>query len=136
MMASSGVPDCALSLANPQCVLIVEDEVLIRMVIAEELRDAGYEVVEACDGEEALALLRCPVHIDLILSDVRMPGPVDGLALLSIVQTERPALPFILMSGHLEPQLATSAGAVRFLPKPFMLNVASDAVREALENAI
>ena len=136
MMPNFDAPGYASSPADRQCILIVEDEVLIRLLIGDELREAGYEVIEACDGDEAMSLLQRPVRIDLILSDVRMPGTIDGLALLARMKEERPATPFILMSGHLQPRLAEFAGATTFLPKPFSFNVAVDAVRKALETSL
>jgi PleD family two-component response regulator len=62
-------------------ILVAEDEVLVRMVIADNLRSAGYTVVEASNAHEALELLRNSVDVRLILSDVRMPGTIDGVAL-------------------------------------------------------
>ena len=106
-------------LSTPRkCILIVEDELLIRVLVADELRDAGYDVIEACNADEALTILRSSMHIDLILSDVRMPGAIDGIGLLGIVKETLPSLPVIITSGHLEPAHAMSRGANQFLPKP------------------
>ena len=69
-------------------ILLVEDEVLVRMVIAEELRDAGYTVIEANSADEALDLLRHgEVDVQVIFSDVRMPGTIDGAMLARIVRS-------------------------------------------------
>lgn len=57
-----------------QCILVVEDEFLIRFMLSDELRDAGFQVIEACDATEAVSVLNT-VQPDLIISDVRMPGP-------------------------------------------------------------
>lgn len=99
--------------------LVVEDEVLIRMFVCDLLRDAGYDVVEAVNGDEALDLLKAGISIDLVLSDVRMPGSTDGLALLRFVRDNLAGTPFIVTSGHLEPGVALAAGASQFLAKPF-----------------
>jgi len=67
-------------------VLLVEDEVLVRMMLADQLREAGCTVVEASDADEALLLLRQNlVRIDLVISDVRMPGSMDGLGLARVI---------------------------------------------------
>jgi CheY-like chemotaxis protein len=64
-----------------QTILVVEDEVLIRLVIAEYLRECGYKVYEAAHADEALAVLQSPdVPIDIVFSDVVMPGRMDGSA--------------------------------------------------------
>lgn len=104
-------------------VLIVEDEFLVRMVAAQALREAGWEVVEASNGTEALAFLHSGAPVDLIFTDVQMPGPVDGLALLAFVRQTIPDVPVIVSSGHLKPELALDAGAAAFLPKPYRSEV-------------
>jgi len=118
--------------ADAPRVLLVEDEFLIRMVIADHLRECGFAVVEACNGDEAIAILSTGAHMDLVFTDVRMPGSADGLAVLSFVQQSRPNLPVIVTSGHLEADLAGAAGAVRFLAKPCLLEVIVSAFHAAL----
>lgn len=81
-------------------VLLVEDEVLIRLVAADVLRDAGHAVVEAATGEEAVSLLAAGVDIDLVVSDLRMPGAVDGLQLAAFVRAQRPDVPVLLATSH------------------------------------
>ncbi|MEG3178638.1 response regulator [Sphingomonas sp. RB3P16] len=107
--------------ARPAILLVVEDEMFIRMLVADVLRDAGYEVIEAINGDEALDILRAGVLVDLVLSDVRMPGSTDGLALLAFVRQNLVELPVILTSGHLPPEIALAEGAVSFLAKPYQL---------------
>lgn len=113
-------------------VLLVEDEFLIRMLTADHLRDAGFHVVEAVNGDEAIAILSAGASIDVVLSDVRMPGATDGLALLAFVRRALPDLPVIITSGHLEPGLAVAAGATKFIPKPCNLDELADGLRTAL----
>jgi DNA-binding NtrC family response regulator len=108
--------------------LVVEDEVLIRLFVADLLRDAGYDVIEAVNGDEALDILKAGIPIDLVLSDVRMPGATDGLALLRFVRENLAGLPVIITSGHLEPDIALAAGAAQFLSKPFRMDEALRAV--------
>lgn len=111
-----------------KCILVVEDELLIRLALSDGLRDAGYQVIEACSADEAVEALGT-VALDLVISDVRMPGSLDGLALLAIVRQRFPALPVIIVSGHLQPSLALADGATRFLSKPYAL----EAMLEAIE---
>jgi CheY-like chemotaxis protein len=105
-------------------ILVVEDELLIRMFVSDLLRDTGYDVVEAVNGDEALDILNAEVAVDLVLSDVRMPGSTDGLALLQFVREKLADLPVIITSGHLEPDVALAAGASQFLAKPFKVEEA------------
>jgi DNA-binding NtrC family response regulator len=114
-------------------VLVVEDELLIRLIVSDELREAGYDVIEAFNADEALTILRSPAPVDLIISDVRMPGSVDGLGLLVFVREAFPEIPVILTSGHLEAAHALASGAIQFLPKPFGLEVILGAVQNALK---
>jgi CheY-like chemotaxis protein len=111
---------------------------LIRMLIADELRDADYDVVEAGDADEALEVLGTSAPVDLIISDVRMPGSIDGLGLLAAVKAKCPKLPFIVTSGHIEPSVAIQKGADRFLPKPYSPHVVLSVIHDELSgnNAI
>lgn len=113
-------------------VLVVEDEFLIRMIVADHLRETGFTVVEACSGDEAITILKSGVLIDLVFTDVRMPGATDGLALLAYVKRTQPDTPVVITSGHLAPGLALSGGATQFLSKPCDL----DSITQALNAAI
>lgn len=136
MVPSSDTPHGFPSERTRSCILIVEDELLIRFMVGEELREAGYDAIEACNADEALAVLKSRVRVDLIISDVRMPGSLDGLGLLAFVRATLPALPVIMMSAHLEPRLAIGDGATRFLAKPFALGDVLDAVRAELAKVL
>ena len=132
MVPSLDVPNGSPAASVSSRVLVVEDEFLIRSMLSEELREAGYHVIEACDAAEALLVFET-VKPDLIISDVRMPGPLDGLDLLARVRETSPALPVIIISGHESPSQALIEGATRFLAKPYRLEVVVLAVREALK---
>lgn len=81
-------------------VLVVEDEILIRLAIADRLRDAGFRVYEAANGSEAIDLLLHYCHeIDAVFSDVMMPGPIDGPALVSWMSVNCPKVPVLMASG-------------------------------------
>ncbi len=98
-------------------ILLVEDDVLVRFSTAELLRDEGYVVLEAVNATEALALLRSGHPLDLVLSDVRMPGEMDGIAMTFAMKDVRPNLPLVLISSHLPPN--TDHRGDGFLSKPY-----------------
>jgi two-component system, response regulator PdtaR len=98
-------------------ILLVEDEVLLRMDTADSLRDTGCIVVEAAHAAAALEYLATGAPCDLVVSDVRMPGPMDGIALATHLRANRPDLPVILVSGHASRRETAAANA--FLPKPY-----------------
>ena len=117
-----------------KCILIVEDELLIRLMLGEGLRDEGYHVIEACNADEAQTILLTLVP-DMLISDVRMPGSMDGIALLRIVRNEFPSLPVIITSGHLEYMPAQPEGATKFFHKPYSMEQVVQYVRDALGTA-
>jgi CheY-like chemotaxis protein len=79
-------------------VLIVEDEVLIRMSVADYLRHCGYRVIEANNADEAVEILT-GAHVDVVFTDVNMPGSRDGFGLARWVRRERPGVKVIITSG-------------------------------------
>ena len=79
--------------------LVVEDEALVRQLIVLELEDAGYDVVEAETGEDALAALRRYPDIQLLFTDIRLPGPLCGWDIAERARAMRPELPVIYATG-------------------------------------
>lgn len=131
MMVLAGVSPTEKSRGHG-CILVVEDEFFIRRFLADELREAGYQVIEASNADEALEVLQSRAP-DAIISDVRMPGSIDGLGLLAVVRETFPSLPVIIMSGHLRSEDALAAGAQQFLAKPFTMDVAVEAICRVLD---
>jgi CheY-like chemotaxis protein len=84
-------------------ILVVEDEVLIRMLISDVLRDAGLRVVEAANADEALMYVKSDHSVRFVFSDVRMPGSMDGIELAQRLRSEFPHIAVALASGHLIP---------------------------------
>lgn len=123
------VPFTPLPESDSPRVLVVEDEFLIRTMVSDALRDAGLAVIEAIDADEAMRVLQSGVAIDLMFTDVRMPGSMDGLTLLKNCTELFPDLPVIMTSGHLAPSDAIISGAKRFLPKPYLPDDAIAVVR-------
>lgn len=132
-MKLNTTPDHVRAAAGEPRILVVEDEFLIRILVADHLRDAGFVVVEALCGDEAIAILQSGAEIDLVFTDVQMPGSTDGMDLLAFVKRTRPDLPVLMTSGHLEPHIAYASGALRFLPKPFDMDEVTVAFRSVLD---
>jgi CheY-like chemotaxis protein len=100
----------------PLIVLVAEDDTLVRLLASDILADADYQVVEAKDGQEALAILGAKNTVRALLTDVNMPN-LDGLVLAEIVRQRWPHIGVVLTSGRPLPS-AVPAGA-RFISKPF-----------------
>jgi CheY-like chemotaxis protein len=99
-------------------VLVVEDDVLVREAIVLELEDAGLDVVTAQSGDEASFLLTKIKRIDLLLTDIRMPGRINGWVLADMARCRRPNLPVIYASGF-DPQQAREVEDSIFVAKPY-----------------
>jgi len=108
---------------EPAQVLLVEDEVLIRSMLAEELRAAGLRVIEAGNADEAWDFLITGGRPDLVFSDVTMPGSIDGLELTRRIKSAYPAVKIIITSGNPGPRNISEYGF--FLPKPYQLDRAA-----------
>jgi CheY-like chemotaxis protein len=82
-------------------ILVVEDVVLVRLVVAEQLRQAGFDVIEASTADEAMRLLGAPVQIDLVFSDIELLGSsLDGFGLARWIADRRPDVKVLLTSGQ------------------------------------
>jgi len=114
-------------------ILVVEDEFLIRMDIAEELRLAGWSVYEAGTADAAIELLSTPIIVDLVLTDVQMPGRRDGIALAEFVRSERPAVRIAVMSGHHIPNPQQRHLYDGFFAKPFLAERIAKQLRALVE---
>ena len=106
--------------ADPQTILVVEDEPLIRMSAVATLQDAGYWVLEAQNSADALDVLSRHSEISVMVTDVRMPGNMDGLALVTWVQLNNPAIRSIVVSGNATAAEAGKTGAFGFVAKPYL----------------
>lgn len=109
--------------APPPVVLVVEDQVLVRLAVAEYLRECGWRVLEAGGAGEALAVLEAAnVPVDAVFSDVEMPGPMDGFGLAHWVRAHRPGTRVLLTSGGVASAAAKAAGLCQdgpMLAKPY-----------------
>src|SRR3954471_24219166 len=83
-------------------VLVVEDEMVLRMRAVDIVEDAGFTAVEAVNADEAMSILESRSDISLLLSDIQMPGSMDGLKLAHAVHDRCPAIKIILVSGQVK----------------------------------
>ena len=117
-----------------ETILVVEDEVLIRMVISEFLRGCGYKVIEAANSDEAIIVLQDPeITIDVVFSDIEMPGSMDGFALSKWIRANRADIEVIL-AGSI-PRAVTAAAELCDegpLPKPYEPQVVVDRIRRLI----
>jgi len=114
-------------------VLIVEDEWLIRMNTMEALEAAGFEVVEAENADEAIAILTARTDINLVLTDVHMPGSMDGLKLAHFVRNRWPPVKIIATSGRALPAEGDLPDGVRFVQKPYTARQITAVLRELFQ---
>ena len=116
-------------------ILIVEDEPLIRALLSDFLQECGFKVLEAAHAAEAIEIVQQPVvQIDLVFSDVRMPGETDGFGLSRWIKENRPGLPVILASGDIGKANATHELCANepFLTKPYNFDVVVAHIRQLI----
>ncbi len=113
-------------------ILVVDDEERIRKLIGEQLEDEGYEVMLAANGDDAFEILQGTSRIDLIVTDVRMPGAMNGFDLIERALASRPDLRTIIMSGYTGESTQRTGLADRFLQKPFTLRSLETEVKNLL----
>jgi CheY-like chemotaxis protein len=116
--------------SRPKVVLVVEDETLIRMAVAESLRDAGYRVLEAASAEEAISLLGAYVDVAVLFTDIQMPGPLNGAALTRLARRHHPDVTVIATSGAPPPP---GMDVDNFMPKPYPPGDVAQRVSELLK---
>ncbi len=114
-------------------VLLVEDEVLIRLMLADELRSQGLQVLEASNADEALTVLQSSLPVHLLFTDIRMPGRMDGVALAKVAHARFPQIKSIIGSSGRPEQSIDFADA--FLAKPYDLRELADQVRRLLDRS-
>jgi CheY-like chemotaxis protein len=108
-----------MSGAAATVVLVVEDEILVRMSIADHLRETGFEVLEAGNADEAIDILAARFDITIMFTDVDMPGSMDGLKLAAAVRHRWPPIRIVLTSGHHLVEDRHMPGEALFFRKPY-----------------
>jgi CheY-like chemotaxis protein len=105
--------------ASRPTILVVDDEILVRLAAADHLRQAGYTVLEAADADEAVKLIVADRSIELVFSDVHMPGEMDGNGLRAWILRERPYIKVLLTSGTDQTSEGNGSGRRHVLGKPY-----------------
>jgi CheY-like chemotaxis protein len=107
----------------PAVVLVVEDDMLLRMRAVDMVEDAGFTPLEAVDADQAVAILESRSDIALLFTDIQMPGSMDGLKLAHAVHKRWPPIKIILVSGQLRLADLDIPSDSRFFGKPLEANV-------------
>jgi CheY-like chemotaxis protein len=119
-----------LSQSKRPVVLIVEDELLLRMNAVEMIEAAGFEAVEAASADEAIDILESRRDITVVFTDIQMPGSMDGLKLARAVRGRWPPIKIVATSGHVDVAETDLPDGGRFLPKPYRPHQITGLLRE------
>ena len=118
-----------------ETVLVVDDEQTVRMLVADVLGDLGYSVIEAADSVAGLKLLRSDIHIDMLITDVGLPGGLNGRQMADAGRVVRPNLKTLFITGYAENAVFGSGQLepdIHVLTKPFAVDALVDRVRDIL----
>jgi len=110
-------------------ILIVEDEFLIRMATAEAIRDAGFQVVEAPDADSAIVILESRSDIQVVFTDIHMPGSMDGAKLAHAIRDRWPPVHIIATSGRYAIREDDLPSGSLFFPKPYNPDIVAQSLR-------
>ena len=113
-------------------VLIVEDELLLRMNAVDMIKSAGFEVVEAENADEAIEILEVRRDITVVFTDIQMPGSMDGLKLARAVRGRWPPIKIVATSGLVDVGEKDLPEGGRFLAKPYRFEELADVLRELI----
>ena len=129
--------EAAVDHGDGEVVLLIEDEETVRVLVSEVLQECGYRVITAADGSSGLLLLQSDVRIDLLISDVGLPGGLNGRQVADAGRVERPALKVLFITGYAD-NAAVGNGllgpGMEVLTKPFEISVLATKVRYMLEH--
>nr|WP_272874829.1 PAS domain S-box protein [Roseomonas marmotae] len=125
----------SLPVAHGETVLVVDDEPSIRVLVVEVLQDLGYNTIEAADAATGLQVLTSDVRIDLLLTDVGLPGAMNGREMVDAARTARPNLKVVFITGYTESSVIGEGRAgpgVHVMVKPFTMDALAARVRELI----
>jgi CheY-like chemotaxis protein len=101
-------------------ILVVEDDTLLRMHAAEMIEEAGFEVLEAPDADEAIRLLEARLDIAIVFTDIDMPGSMNGLKLAHAIADRWPPIRIVATSGHFQMRDGDLPAGGQFIAKPYL----------------
>ncbi|MBX7249581.1 MAG: response regulator [Caulobacteraceae bacterium] len=122
--------------SDGETVLLVDDEAMVRMLMSQVLEDAGYKVLEAVDGPSALEVLHSPAGIDLLVTDVGLPGGMNGRQVADFARVARPGLKVMFVTGYAETAVVRDGGlesGMEVMTKPFEIDAFAARVRGLIE---
>jgi CheY-like chemotaxis protein len=117
-------------------ILVVEDSTIIRMGAVDLVLSAGYEALEACDADEAIRILESRDDVDLVFTDVHMPGTMDGIKLSHYIRDRWPPVKLMVASGIEILEESSLPGGSRFFSKPYDDHTITDAMARLLSGEI
>ncbi|MDB5671544.1 MAG: response regulator receiver protein [Alphaproteobacteria bacterium] len=117
--------------SDSKVVLVVDDEIFARLFAVQVFLDQGYTVLEADCAEQGLDVLDRNDDVDVLFTDISMPGEMDGLELVRHVKAEHPHIAFLVTSGHGDPTAEGLPEGSWFLAKPYSANALMTAITEA-----
>jgi PAS domain S-box-containing protein len=134
--AKPDVPTEKVEAGAGEVVLVVDDEATVRMLVAEVLGDAGYEIVEAADGPAALKILQSGRRLDLLITDVGLPGGMNGRQVADAARVQRKDLKILFITGFAENAVVGNGyldAGMEILAKPFAMSTLANRVREMID---
>jgi PAS domain S-box-containing protein len=139
--ASADAPDAEPGSPTPRAeqgetVLVVDDETTVRMLVGEVLSELGYNTLQAADGAAALRLLQSGARIDLLVTDVGLPGGVNGRQLADAARALRPGLRVLFITGYAEKAITATSQlepGMHMMTKPFSLETLASRIRELID---
>jgi CheY-like chemotaxis protein len=134
---SSEVESTDLPRAEGETVLVVDDEPTIRMLIADTLGELGYRAIEAADAATGLKVLESDVKIDLLISDVGLPGEMNGNEMVELARIHRPNIKVLFITGYADNAAITNGRlepGVQVMSKPFSMDKLASRIRSIIEN--
>jgi signal transduction histidine kinase len=134
---AANFPEASESLGDGEVVLVIDDEPSIRMLITDVLSDTGYSVLEASDGPAGLRVLQSAARIDLLITDVGLPGGMNGRQVADAARTLRPDLRVLFITGYAENALMGNGHlekGMHVLAKPFEVERLAIKIRELVKN--
>ena len=120
-----------------EVVLVIDDEPTIRMLIGEVLAESGYAVIEAPDGPAGLKVLESNARVDLLITDVGLPGGMNGRQVADAARATRPNLKVLFITGYAENAVIGRGRldhGMFVMTKPFQMEILADRIREIIEN--
>ncbi len=116
---------------QPKVVLVAEDDDFIREIVTDLLSENGHVVLQVANAAQALEILRESSHkVDLLFTDVKMPGRMDGMELAALVAATWPDIRILIASGHIRPTPAEIPARSLFIPKPYTADVMDQAIMD------